>query len=327
MVACDRSGTTMLRLILDRSLDIAIPTESMIVVDFANLRHRYGALDTDAAFDQLAADVWRHPKVREWRLPGRPPGRAGRTGDEAYRTALEAPFQAYADIHGKPGWGDKTPYYVEHLEEVWRVFPEARVVNLVRDGRDVALSLLRVPFGPANVWAAAHMWRSAVEAGERAQGRRPDGVLTVRYEDLVADPETVVPRICAFAEIAYDPSMLALEESAGAVARGQEDWFRELYSGISARSVGKWRRQMTISQRALFASVAGDVLRRHGYDVPDDGPPPRIPAVAWLAHNWAVKLWHFGKLHVLEERGREIPHLVRRRLRAARPGRAQDGRR
>jgi Sulfotransferase family len=307
----------MLRLILDRSPDIAIPTESMILVDFANVRDRYGGLDTDAAFDRLAADVWRHPKVREWRLPGAPPGRAGRTGEAAYRAALEAPFQAYAALHGKPGWGDKTPLYVAHADEVKRVFPEARIVHLVRDGRDVALSLLRVPFGPANVWAAARQWRAAVEAGERAQARFPDDVLSVRYEDLVADPATVVPAVCRFAGIAYAPAMLAIEEaSAERLARGQAGWFRELFAGINAGSVGKWRTRMSRGQRATFAAVAGDALRRHGYEVPDDGPAPRVPAAAWLAHNWTVKLWHFAVLHVVRERGREVPQLLRRRLAA-----------
>jgi hypothetical protein len=313
IVGCDRSGTTMLRLILDRSPDVAIPTESMIVVDFAG---QAGApLATDAEFDRLARAVWRHPKVREWALPGGPPARAGRIGAPAYRAALEAPFLAYAELHGKSRWADKTPYYVGELDLVKRVFPEARIVNLVRDGRDVALSLLRVPFGPSNVWAAARQWRAAVDAGDAGEDRYGEDVLTIRYEDLVADPEPVVKRVCAFCEIAYRPEMLAVEESAaGRLAAGQEGWFTELYAGIGTRSVGKWRTQMTPAQRAVFAAEAGEALRRHGYEVPDAGEPPRVPAAAYAAHNWAVKLWNFARLHVWQERGREVPHIVRRRL-------------
>ena len=245
IVGCDRSGTTMLRLILDRSADVAIPTESMFVVDMARLRPRFGQLRNDQEFDRLAATVWRHPKVREWHLQGTPPPRDGLTGATAYRAALEAPYAAYARAHGKPRWGDKTPYYVNHIAELRRVFPDARIVNVVRDGRDVALSLLRVPFGPSNVWAAAHQWRQAIEAGDRAAEELADDLLTVRYEDVVADPEAVVPMICGFLEIAYQPGMLAVEETPPErIAAGQEAWFRELYGGISAKAVGKWRRQM-----------------------------------------------------------------------------------
>jgi hypothetical protein len=313
IVACDRSGTTMLRLIHDRSPDVAIPTESMILVDFAGAAG--AALDTDAEFDRLAAAVWRHPKVREWGLPGAPPARGGRTGAAAYRAAIEAPFLAYAKLHGKPRWADKTPYYVGEIDRVKRVFPEARIVNLVRDGRDVALSLLRVPFGPSNVWAAARQWRAAVDAGDAAQARYGDDVLTVRYEDLVADPDAVVRAVCSFCEIAYAPEMLAIEESAaGKLAAGQEGWFSELFAGIGTGSVGKWRTQMTAAQRAVFAAEASAALLRHGYEVPDGAAPPPVPAAAYAAHNWAVKLWNFARLHVWQERGREVPHIIRRRL-------------
>ena len=305
----------MLRLILDRSPDVAIPTESMIVVDMAALRGRFGGLENDEQFDRLASTVWRHPKVREWRLAGQPPPRDGLRGDEAYRAALQAPYLAYAEQHGKPGWGDKTPYYVEHLAEVRRVFPEARVVNLVRDGRDVALSLLRVPFGPANVWAAAHQWRDAVRAVDRDAAWLGDDLLTVRYEDLVANPATVVPEICAFLEIGYEPGMLAIEETPqDRIAAGQEAWFTELYAGITAASVGKWRREMRPADVALFESIAGAELGRHGYETGSRSRPPRVPDAAWLAHNWAVKAWHFTVLHVWRERGREVPYLIRRRL-------------
>jgi hypothetical protein len=314
IVGCDRSGTTMLRLILDGSLDVAIPTESMILVDFAG--QTADALATDDEFDRLAGAVWRHPKVREWHLPGSPPLREGRTGPAAYRAALEAPFLAYAALQGKPRWADKTPYYVGELDQVKRVFPEARIVNLVRDGRDVALSLLRVPFGPANVWAAARQWRAAVDAGDAADARYGDDVLTLRYEDLVAEPDAAARRVCAFCEIAYRPEMLAIEKSAaGKLAAGQEGWFAELYAGIGTRSVGKWRTGMTRAQQAVFAEGASEALRRHGYEVPDAGEPPPVPAAAYAAHNWAIKVWNFARLHVWQERGREVPHVIRRRLR------------
>jgi hypothetical protein len=245
IVGCDRSGTTMLRLILDGSPDVAIPTESMIFVDFAG--QAGAAFATDAEFDRLAYAVWRHPKVREWGLPGDPPLREGRTGPAAYRAALEAPFLAYAELHGKPRWADKTPYYVGEIDQVKRVFPEARIVNLVRDGRDVALSLLRVPFGPGNVWAAARQWRAAVDAGDTADARYDGDVLTIRYEDLVAEPDAVARQVCAFCEIAYRPD--ARHRGLGRRQLASSGgWFTDLFAGIGTRSVGSGDR-MTGSSR------------------------------------------------------------------------------
>jgi hypothetical protein len=315
IVACDRSGTTLLRLILDRGPQIAIPTESMILADFGHRRESYGALDTDAQFDRLAADIWRHPKVAEWKLTEPPPHREGRTGEDAYRAALAAPFEAYARERGKPRWGDKTPYYINCVDELKRVFPEARIVNLVRDGRDVCLSLLRVPFGPANVWAAAHQWKDAVDRGDAAHARYGDDVLTVSYEQMVRDPQAQIGRICEFAGLSFAPEMLEADPNAGSrVAAGQESWFTGLSAGINADSVDAWRTRMTRSDQALFVSIAGEALRRHGYETPDTGPPPRTPDSVQLAHNWSLKLWQFTKLHVVQERGREVPHIIRRTL-------------
>ena len=316
IVACDRSGTTLLRLILDHSPVIAIPTESMFLADIGSRRARYGDLSTDEQFDRLVGDIWRHPKVREWGLSSGPPRRGELTGDDAYRAAIAAPFEVYATEHQKPRWGDKTPYYVNHLDEVMRVFPDALVVNLVRDGRDVCLSLLSVPFGPANVWAAAHQWRTAVIAGDAASARYGQAVLTIRYEDLVSEPAAEVERICRFAEIPFDPAMLEADpDAASHVASGQEQWFSGLAESINVGSVGRWRTGMSRRNQALFTHIAGDVLRRHGYDVPDAGDPPPIPAVAQAADNWSRKLWQFTTLHVIQEHGREVPHLIRRRLR------------
>ncbi len=249
IVACDRSGTTLLRLILDRSPQIAIPLESMFLADFAPRRGRYGDLATDAQFDQLTADIWRHPKVREWALTERPPGRDGRTGDEAYRAAIAAPFEAYARERGKRRWGDKTPYYINCVDEIFRVFPDALMVNLVRDGRDVCLSLLSVPFGPANVWAAAHQWRDAVVAGDAATARYGDAVMTLRYEDLVSEPEAQVARVCEFAGIPFEHAMLEPDADAPSqVAAGQEGWFTGLAEAINVDSVGRWHSGMSVNE-------------------------------------------------------------------------------
>ncbi|MGH3074629.1 MAG: hypothetical protein ACRDQC_06880, partial [Gaiellales bacterium] len=103
--------------------------------------------------------------------------------------------------------------------------------------------------------------------------------------------------------------------AAGKLASGQEGWFTELFAGIGTRSVGKWRAGMTSAQQAVFAAGASEALRRHGYEVPDAGEPPPVPAAAYAAHNWAIKLWNFARLHVWQERGREVPHVIRRRLR------------
>ena len=102
----DRSGTTMLRLILDRG-DVAIPPESMFLLD----------VDPRQPAEHVLRAAWNHPRVRLWGLAGEPPALpAGMNGADAFRFAVSAPFVAYADLEGTTRWGDKTPAYIGHVD-------------------------------------------------------------------------------------------------------------------------------------------------------------------------------------------------------------------
>src|SRR5215216_6948263 len=270
IVGNDRSGTTMLRLIVDRGPDAAVPPESMFLTDFA------GAFDAGA------------------------------------------PCEAYAALHGKPRWGDKTPHYVHHVDHLLGLWPGARFVVLVRDGRDVALSLRRLPFGPNNAWAAAQWWARGVRAGTRAQDDHPDAVLTVRYEDLAAAPQEEVRRLCAFLGLGYDDDMLALEHVDPArIVPDQAAWFPTLFDGINTSAVGRWRREMSRRDRRIFAALAGAELEQLGYEVESDA----VPALSareerWLHyHNELMRNVNFLRLRLVQERGRELRFALARRLR------------
>jgi hypothetical protein len=318
IVGNDRSGTTMLRLILDRGPDVAIPPESMFLTDFADAFKAGEPRDPDAAA-RFVHEVWNHPKVRLWELPGEPPAvPPGLAPADAYRFAVEAPFKAYAAKHAKPRWGDKTPHYVNHVDHLLELWPRARFVVLVRDGRDVAISLRKMPFGPNNAWAAAPWWARGIRAGEEAQRAHPDAVLTVRYEDLARDPRAVVPRICEFLGLDYSDEMLALEKAdRSKIVRDQTSWFPTLFDGINTTAVGRWKREMSARDQRVFAAQAGAELARHGYDVASDRPHHVTPLQERLYRyqNEFLRNVNFLRLRLVQERGRELRFALARRLR------------
>ena len=318
IVGNDRSGTTMLRLIVDRGPDAAVPPESMFLTDFAAAFDAGGPRDAQAAA-QLMREVWGHPKVRLWDLPPHPPAiPAGLSGQDAYRFIAAAPFEAYAARHGKRRWGDKTPHYVHHVDHLLRLWPRARFVVLVRDGRDVALSLRRMPFGPNNAWAAAQWWARGIRAGARAQREHPGAVLTVRYEDLAQRPQEEVRRLCTFLGLAYGDDMLALEHVDPArIVPDQAAWFPTLFNGINTSAVGRWRREMSGRDQRIFAALAGAELEQLGYDVAaDDAPGVSARQARWFRyHNELMRNVNFLRLRLVQERGRELRLALARRLR------------
>jgi len=316
IVGNDRSGTTVLRLVLDRSSEAAVPPESMFLMDFASVRRR-GGLDDPHRAARFAAEVWSHPKVRHWGLSGHPPEvPAGLSHAEAYRFAVEAPFRAYAAKEGKQRFGDKTPAYVHCLDEVFAVWPAARVVVLVRDGRDVARSITALPFGPNNPYSAARWWSRGIRAGLQAERLHPRQVLTVRYEDLVADPPGLVRQVCGHVGLGYNSEMLAIERSSPEkIIAGQAEWFAELATPISDSGSGRFLTEMGEEERRIVESVSGDELRTLGYRTLDGETAIPIPrALAYRAHDAVLRGVNAVRLRIVEERGRELRHVLRRKL-------------
>jgi hypothetical protein len=288
----------------------------MFLVDFEPVR-RAGGLEDPAAAAAFMRRVWEHPRVRIWGIAGDPPAvPPGLTHAEAYRFAVEAPFQAYAALNEKTRWADKTPLYLTHVGELAEIWPEARFVVLVRDGRDVALSLLGVPFGPNNVWAAAHFWARGIDLGVEAENRLGDRVLTVRYEDIVDDPATQVERLCAFLGLEYEPDLLAIEHTDSAkVLKDQAGWFTNVWAGINASAVGKWRREMSAKDQRVFDQVAGAQLERMGYErTPAAGAPSRAATIGYRLQDSAMRGVNFVRLRLIQERGREVGYVLRRKL-------------
>jgi Sulfotransferase family len=294
----------MLRLILDRG-DVAIPPESMFLID----------VDVGQPAEDVLREAWNHPRVRLWNLQAEPPSIPRELSrEEAYRFAVSAPFVAYARREGKTRWGDKTPAYIDHVDRLAEIWPDARFVHLVRDGRDVALSVMKVPFGPNNVWAAAHSWSDAIRQGREAAERHPGRVLELRYEDLVAEPEGELVTTCNFLGLEYSPDMLAIEQTdPSKVVEDQAGWFTNVWAGITTAAVGKWRTELTPRQVEVFESVAGDELRALGYEM-NGGTASRTLVPAYAAHDAAMRGVNFVRLRLVQERGREVRHVLRRKL-------------
>jgi hypothetical protein len=278
-----RSGTTLLRLILDRSPGIAIPDESHFVPQLAH-RHR-----TPVDVDGFVDDLSRLRTLVTWELTVddvRPQLRAGMTTGEA----IGGVFAAYAEKHGKPRWGDKTPAYMRYLPLLERLFPDALFVHLIRDGRDCALSFLRMPDQAATrTWAHpevvagfACQWASEVRAA-RALGTRvgPSRYLEARYEALVAEPERVVREVCAFASLPYEPAMLEPGQVEPQLAA--KPHHRRL---SEPPSKGRdWRDEMPARDAHSFEAIAGDVLADLGYEL-TEATAPRRSARSRLAVRW-----------------------------------------
>jgi len=263
-----RSGTTLLRVMLDRSSQIAIPYESFFVTPLA---HRHGRRPQ---LDDFLDDLERFYQLYEWGIAledVRPRLREGMTTGEA----IAAVFEVYAEHEQKPRWGDKTPLYMQHLPLLERLFPDALWVHLVRDGRDAALSFLELPEGfSGKTWALprtaaqfAARWRTEIRAARRLGTHVGGRYLELRYEDLVVEPERELRRVCEHASLPWEPAML---EHANAPEVSAMPEHRNLAQPPTP-GLRDWRSQMSREDAVAFEEVAGDVLRSSDYELLDPG--------------------------------------------------------
>jgi hypothetical protein len=274
-----RSGNTLLRLMLDSHPDLAIPPETDFIPEVAAACRQAGQAE-----DAFLRSVTGHWRFRDLQVDAYELERRVRGADDLdVGEGLRRLYALYAEKFGKSRWGDKTPYYLQHMPLIQELLPEARFVHIIRDGRDVALDVRDLWFGPDSVAEAAGWWRDGIAAA-RAAARQLEHYDELRFEDLVRDPEPTLRRICAFVELDWAPAMLDYHRRAPDRVREVITPLRgehgEVIADVPARhgihrflsdpprrdQIGLWRAQMTAAERRDFAAGAGELLRDLGYD-------------------------------------------------------------
>jgi Sulfotransferase family len=287
IVGVQRSGTTMLRLMLDRHGLIAIPPEtSGMIPDIYARRASFGREARIEDIDAFEHVLRSNPGFHRW----------GISIDEVHKEikantslagGLEAAYIAYAHAHGKRIWGDKTPRYLGCMPLLARLFPRARFIHLIRDGRDVALSQLGLHRLHRHSASVAFMWRRKIQAARAAgQSLGEARYAEIHYERLLTDTADELDRLCAFLHVPFDPAMMshdvdAVQEELAKLpmtARAQHQNLKRPPIG----GLRDWRTQMTSKEVADFEAIAREGLVQTGYALscPHVGPVAR--SRAWL---------------------------------------------
>lgn len=266
IVGVERSGTTMLRLMLNEHPDILIPCESWFLIDLMDALPRAGTFN-DRQRERAIQLVVRHPRWRDMGIEEREfRERVRSLSLPTLADVVETVFRIQMLRAGKTRWGDKTPGYLTEIIRLRQVFPRAQFIHLIRDARDVSLSLWRKGwFGPRLRDAARH-WAASTRAGVE-QGRRlpPGSYLELRYEDLVRNPENELRTVCRFLRLAYAPRMTQFDRAAARhVAPSQRMHHEKALRLPLASDVQSWRQTASLLQIALVEGPAGRTMELTG---------------------------------------------------------------
>jgi hypothetical protein len=274
-VGVHRSGTTLLRYILNSHPRIYIPPESDFFPRFFQKRPN-ATLDRQDAIKIIETIFKEYRFVQEWQ-GGIPDSKTFVDNLSNLKPAflLNSLYSQYAGQFGAERWGDKTPVYTSYMDLIIILFPDAQFIHIIRDGRDVALSMLD-KWGQKehhiDILYAAESWeRRLQKAFVSAAKLDTDHYYELRYEDLVTAPEEVVHKICDFLGESFvlemiEPHLLGRE-------RIQPNGFHApVRQPLSPSRINRWRVEMEERDRKIFQAVAYDMLKRLDYKVEDLNP-------------------------------------------------------
>ena len=274
-----RSGTTLLRLMLDAHPDLAIPGETHWVPKMIRkLEKRPMGADELAEF-VIESKRWPDFHLDPDALRNRYAGLPKVTAADAIRSF----YALYSEREGKSRYGDKTPGYVKEMLRIQRVLPEARFIHIIRDGRDVSLSHLRMNWGPETYAQSAELWVERITKA-RKQAPKVKHYTEVKFEDLVRDTEGTLRRVCDFIDLEFDPAMLDYHERAEErlkekardlprrnrptqTAAARMDSHRLAKEPPREDRLEMWRQKITPDEIAEYEEIAGPLLRELGYSV------------------------------------------------------------
>lgn len=263
IVGAQRSGTTLLRMLLNAHSRIAIPEEARFLMPMLEQRHLdHGFHGAD--YSRLIAFMRASEEFRLWNYDS-----GSFFADLESRSGIglaefmDALYMSFARSEDKPYWGDKSLFF-RRIDILAQAFPQSSFIHIVRDGRDVFDSWRKMDESKNCAPAAALDWRLKLNLIERAFDRLPpERSFTIRFEDLLLDPERVAHAVCTFLGVGYEAGMLAFHEKS---RRYVGDHHSQLiFKPIDADNKAKWRANMAHREKVAFDLVAGRQLDSYGY--------------------------------------------------------------
>lgn len=271
VVGNGRSGTTLMELMLSAHPRIYVCHESSFYSWFAKamkngrveeylepyfttLNFRWFRLRPEDVLERLSSPV---PRAEAWRI-------------------LEVIMRLKAAGAGRVRYGDKSPPHIWYLRSIFRDFPDARVIAMVRDPRGEVASVARMPWG-----CERDLPNCLInELARKAIDRQPQEILTVRLEDLQSDPRAQMQRVLEFVGEPWDEAVLDHPHHDPDPGRlPAVPWFSS--SGAPVRVQGESWRRMSPRRLALIEAVCRKSMRRYGYEPADIPGKPGWFTIAW----------------------------------------------
>ena len=280
IVGRPRTGSTLLRTLMDAHPNITIPVEWPLLMAlhkrFGHIRHWDAPMLEEfyqGLFQPLRFSYW---NIGNWPAINFEDLHADLfccNGENSFGTLLKVVYSHYHSFFGKKEimlFGDKNPVYSNQAAQLAKIFPEAKFIHLTRDYRDNIVSMLDVDFEMPNIALLAYRWKYSYRAIQKVAGHNRDRFLRIRYEDLVTDPKAWVQEVCRFLDIPFESSVLEFQNKKPEIEKQYpreftEKYFSSLFKPIDPAKTGIYKTRLTKRQIHIADMIVGKVADDAGY--------------------------------------------------------------
>ena len=261
-----RSGTTLLQMLLNSHPDIAIYSEVHFFNSILNLKNLVPDLNSCQNIDRFFILLEKIKTVEHlhnyeelFQRIKTKLKRDANANNASYEAFYKYLLEEYSNLENSSRLGEKTTTNIRYLEELLQIFPEAKIIHIVRNPKDVLASKIKVPWSSNSIIINAFKWKIDILYGQRFAANHQKSYIEVRYEDLVDSPELEIKRLLAFVNEPFDRSIIDFYKSSKKYVRN-EPWKEGVGSPINQKSVGKGNEELSKSQVILLEKSIGKTL-------------------------------------------------------------------
>ena len=272
IIGTERSGSNLLRLILDVHPDVVIPHPPHLMKYFGELD--YGDLKDMDNLRALSQDMVKliETHIFPWDLPLSSETLAKQALEPSHFGLVAAIYESVRSQHGVKRWGCKSTFMIKYIKETLSVYPKAQFILLVRDPRDVAVSARKSVFSPCHPYLSACLWDAQQALGKSAQqSLSQEQLYVLRYEDLLVDSETVLRQVCDFLRLNFTPDLLRFfEQKEAKKSAGLSESWGNTARPILKNNHQKFHKELSRQDIALVEKVCQSHMLHFGYALTSD---------------------------------------------------------
>ena len=276
-----RSGTSLFRLMLNSHPNIIVPPESGFLQWWYEKYKDWTIINSQNREDinKCIDDILSSKKIEDWNL----------NKEKIVSDILEVKPENYSELssliylnyknnldYDKLKIGDKNNYYIHHLKTINRIYPEAKYIHLIRDGRDVACSYIKIkslkidsiykPNLNSNIRDIATEWNENINKIDSfLQGRNH---IKIRYEDLLEDPELELNKVCKFIGVTYHKQMLDFYlPGINDEPISTREWKMKTFESVDKNNCKKYIKLLSKEDITIFNNINYYILSKYGYEI------------------------------------------------------------